>query len=233
MTNPVIFCDFDGTITQSDNIVSIMKQFAPSGWETFAENVLSQTISISAGVGKMFSLLDSSLKEEMINYIKDTAVIRSGFAEFVHFTNEQGIPLFIVSGGMDFFIEPLLDGLLDQKFIYCNRARFDKEKIIIEWPHSCDSQCKEECGCCKPSVMRRVSKGNRFNIVIGDSVTDFAAAKQANLVIARDRLLEKCKMEGIPHVGFQDFFHVIEIIQKQLEVKRDGLFKRVETVSGD
>ena len=112
MTIPVIFCDFDGTITNSDNIVSIMKQFAPSGWETLAENVLSQTISISSGVGKMFSLLDSSLKEEIIDYVKDTAVIRSGFAEFVHFTKEQEIPLFIVSGGMDFFIEPLLDGLV-------------------------------------------------------------------------------------------------------------------------
>ena len=73
--------------------------------------------------------------------------------------------------------------------------------------------------------MREVSKANSFHIVIGDSVTDFAAAKQANLVIARDRLLEKCKIEGIPHEGFQDFFHVIEIIQKQLEVKHDGLFK--------
>ena len=225
MTIPVIFCDFDGTITQSDNIVSIMKQFAPSGWETLAENVLSQTISISSGVGKMFSLLDSSLKDEIIDYVKDTAVIRSGFAEFVHFTKELEIPLYIVSGGMDFFIEPLLDGLVDQECIYCNRARFDEEKIIIEWPHNCDSQCKEACGCCKPSIMREVSKANSFNIVIGDSVTDFAAAKQANLVIARDRLLEKCKLEGIPHEGFQDFFQVIEIIQKQLEVKYDGLFK--------
>ncbi|MEC1069527.1 2-hydroxy-3-keto-5-methylthiopentenyl-1-phosphate phosphatase, partial [Priestia megaterium] len=30
MTSLKIFCDFDGTITNSDNIISIMKQFAPS-----------------------------------------------------------------------------------------------------------------------------------------------------------------------------------------------------------
>ena len=90
---PAIFCDFDGTITNSDNIVSIMKHFSPEGWKNIVDGVLSQTVSISAGVGEMFSLLDSSLKEEIIDYVKTTAKIRPGFAEFVRFTKEQGIPL--------------------------------------------------------------------------------------------------------------------------------------------
>ena len=216
---PVIFCDFDGTITDSDNIVSIMKHFSPAGWKTLVDQVLSQTVSISAGVGEMFSLLDSSLKEEIIDYVKKTANIRPGFAEFVRFTKEQGIPFYIVSGGMDFFIEPLLNGLVDEELVFCNRAHFDQEKIIIEWPHSCDDLCKEDCGCCKPSVMRKVSNPDQYKVVIGDSVTDFAAAKQAELVIARDRLLKKCIAEGIRHEPFDNFYQVIDILEKHLEVK--------------
>lgn len=54
---PIIFCDFDGTITNSDNIIAIMKKFAPPGWEELKDGVLKQKISISTGVGKMFSCL--------------------------------------------------------------------------------------------------------------------------------------------------------------------------------
>ena len=32
MRKPLIICDFDGTITTNDNIISIMKQFAPEEW---------------------------------------------------------------------------------------------------------------------------------------------------------------------------------------------------------
>lgn len=33
MAKIAVFCDFDGTITEKDNIINIMKHFAPSGWE--------------------------------------------------------------------------------------------------------------------------------------------------------------------------------------------------------
>ncbi len=29
---PLIICDFDGTVTMNDNIVSMMKEFAPPEW---------------------------------------------------------------------------------------------------------------------------------------------------------------------------------------------------------
>lgn len=55
MTKRVIFCDFDGTITDNDNIIAIMKQFAPPEWETLKDDILAQRISVQEGVGKMFS----------------------------------------------------------------------------------------------------------------------------------------------------------------------------------
>ena len=219
MINPIIFCDFDGTITNSDNIISIMKKFAPPGWEALKDGVLQQKISISTGVGEMFSLLDSDLKEDIIQYVKDTAGIRPGFSDFVDFTRKADIPFYIVSGGMDFFVEPLLNDLLPKDRIYCNHANFDQEKILIEWPHTCDEHCDFECGCCKPTIMRKLSTKNEYRLVIGDSVTDFEAAKQADFVIARDRLLEKCRIEAIPHQEFETFYDVINILKQLQEVK--------------
>lgn len=98
----IIFCDFDGTITEKDNIIDIMKNFAPEGWEPIKDKILNQEISIRGGVGQLFSLIPSSQKEEIIQYVLSTAKIRDGFEEFVQYTKDQSIPLYVVSGGIDF-----------------------------------------------------------------------------------------------------------------------------------
>jgi 2-hydroxy-3-keto-5-methylthiopentenyl-1-phosphate phosphatase len=215
---PIIFCDFDGTITNSDNIVAIMKQFAPPEWEALKDDVLAQRLSIQEGVGAMFSLLSSSLKEEITSFILQTANIRDGFREFVAFTKQHDIPLYVVSGGIDFFVYPLLEGLVEKERIFCNGSDFSGETVQIVWPHSCDENCQNGCGCCKPSLLRKLSKPDAFNIVIGDSITDLAAAKLADHVIARDFLLEKCNELGISHTPFTTFFDVIDFL-KTMEVK--------------
>lgn len=208
MKNPVLICDFDGTVTKNDNIIAIMKQFAPPGWEALKEGVLTQQISIKEGVGNMFELLSSSQKEEITDFILQDAKLREGFADFVAYAQEAGIPLYIVSGGMDFFVKPILNGLVPENYIYCNTADFSGEYIQIDWPHSCDEHCQNECGCCKPSIIRDIAKGKDI-IVIGDSITDLAAAKLADFVIARDLLLEKSRALGLAHRPFETFYEVI------------------------
>lgn len=183
---PIIFCDFDGTITLNDNIIALMKQFAPPEWEAIKDDVLAQRCSVQQGVGRMFSLLPTTLKEDIVQFLLDTARIRDGFSDFVAFTNEREIPLYIVSGGIDFFVYPLLDGLVEKERIFCNSADFSGETIHITWPYACDEHCGNECGCCKPSLLRKLAPKGAKTIVIGDSITDLAAAKLADYVIARD-----------------------------------------------
>ncbi|WP_442853686.1 2-hydroxy-3-keto-5-methylthiopentenyl-1-phosphate phosphatase [Bacillus sp. CHD6a] len=215
MNKQMIFCDFDGTITNSDNIIAIMKKFAPKEWDDIKNNVLSQQISIKEGVGKMFSLLPTAQKEVISEYIVAHAEIRDGFKEFVAYTKEEGIPLYIVSGGIDFFVEPLLAGLIEETNIYCNRADFSGEKINILWPHACDAKCNNECGCCKPSIIRNLADSETYKIVIGDSITDLEAAKLADQVIARDFLIKKCEEHSIAFSPFKTFYDVMDILKKR------------------
>jgi 2-hydroxy-3-keto-5-methylthiopentenyl-1-phosphate phosphatase len=220
MTKPVIFCDFDGTVTESDNIISIMKEFLPPGWETIKDQILSRTISVSEGVGKLFSLIPSKVKAELTTFALENAKIRPGFKEFVEFAQKEDIPLYIVSGGIDFFVYPILEDFGPFAGIYCNESDFSGEKIKVLWPYECDSLCNNDCGCCKPSIIRKlIDSDNSFKIVIGDSVTDLEAAKQADFVLARDLLQEKCTEWGINHQGFTTFYDCIEEIKKRIEVK--------------
>ena len=218
MKNPIIFCDFDGTITKSDNIISIMQHFAPPEWEKVKDDILNQKVSIQEGVTTLFSLLPSSKRKEITDFISHSAEIREGFGQFITFVNNSGIKLYIVSGGIDFFVLPLLNGYVDKEIVFCNESDFTGENINILWPHPCDQTCSNNCGCCKPSLIRRLASNENDIIVIGDSITDLQAAKIADKVIARDFLTEKCKELNINYESFETFYDVIEILNR-IEVR--------------
>ncbi|MGN7174678.1 2-hydroxy-3-keto-5-methylthiopentenyl-1-phosphate phosphatase [Paenibacillus sp. FSL R5-0490] len=219
MAKIAVFCDFDGTITEKDNIINIMKHFAPSGWEGIKNQVLQQEVSIKEGVGKMFSLLPSKLKSDLTDFILKNAKIREGFQPFVDYLAEKDIPLYIVSGGIDFFVAPVLDKYGPFEAVFCNGSDFSGDTIKILWPHSCDEKCENDCGCCKPSIMRKLEDEDTFKVVIGDSVTDLEAAKQADFVIARDLLLEKSKEMNLKHNAFETFYDCIEVLKNLNEVR--------------
>ncbi|MCY7781558.1 MULTISPECIES: 2-hydroxy-3-keto-5-methylthiopentenyl-1-phosphate phosphatase [unclassified Bacillus (in: firmicutes)] len=217
---PLIICDFDGTITMNDNIISIMKTFAPPEWTALKDGVLSKTLSIKEGVGQMFGLLPSRLKDEITRFVLQDAKIREGFREFVAFVKENEIPFYVVSGGMDFFVYPLLEGIVEKDRIYCNHASFDKDYIHIDWPHSCKGTCSNQCGCCKPSVIQELSEPNQYIIMIGDSVTDVEAAKLSDLCFARDYLLNECREHHLNHLPYQDFNEIRKDIENVTEVQK-------------
>jgi 2-hydroxy-3-keto-5-methylthiopentenyl-1-phosphate phosphatase len=219
MSQPVIFCDFDGTVTEKDNIIAIMNRFAPEGWEDIKEGVLNRTISIREGVGKMFSLLPVGLKDEIIEFALKNARIRPGFQEFLDFAKQEGIPVYIVSGGIDFFLDPIIKPFGPIAGIYCNGSDFTGETIKIEWPNSCDDRCSNDCGCCKPSIMRKLETSAIYRIVIGDSVTDLEAAKLADCVLARDYLKDKCEEWKIPYTPFETFYDCIGALKFQIGVR--------------
>ncbi|PCK21823.1 2-hydroxy-3-keto-5-methylthiopentenyl-1-phosphate phosphatase [Bacillus pumilus] len=219
MKKPIVCCDFDGTITKNDNIIRIMKQFAPSEWTKLKDGVLSKEITIQEGVGQMFQLLTSDQKEAIQSFILEDTEIREGFERFVAYVKNADIPFYVLSGGMDFFVYPVLEGIIDKDHIYCNHASFRQDHIRIEWPHACDAHCQNGCGCCKPSIIRKLTHENDFIIMIGDSVTDIEAAKHADLTFARDYLLNECNELGLIHKEYDTFIDLKAQFVQIKEVK--------------
>ncbi|HDR4448389.1 2-hydroxy-3-keto-5-methylthiopentenyl-1-phosphate phosphatase [Bacillus cereus] len=214
-----VFCDFDGTITNNDNIMSIMEKFAPPEAEEVKNKILSQELSIQEGVSQLFQLIPTNLHDDIIQFLIATAEIRSGFHEFIQFVKENNISFYVISGGMDFFVYPLLQGIIPKEQIYCNETDFSAEFITVKWPHSCDDHCQNHCGLCKSSLIRKLSDTDDFHIVIGDSITDLQAAKQADKVFARDFLITKCEENHIAYTPFETFQDVQAELKLLLEVK--------------
>ncbi|CAH1196040.1 2-hydroxy-3-keto-5-methylthiopentenyl-1-phosphatephosphatase [Paenibacillus plantiphilus] len=209
----VIFCDFDGTITENDNIIAIVKHFNPLGWESIVDDIVSQRITIKDGVGKLFRLLPASQREEVIAYAIGNARIRNGFAELLEYCKLQDIEFLVTSGGIDFFVYPLLAPFdISVSHIYCNGSDFSGDQIEITWPNPCDEHCSNSngCGMCKTTIIRRYPEEQYIRILIGDSVTDFAGAKLAEIVYSRSYLTVKCKELGLPYIEYETFHHILD-----------------------
>jgi len=213
----VIFCDFDGTITVSDNIIAVIRHFNPPGWETIAADVIEERKSIRRGVGELFRLLPTSKKDEIIDFAVSNAVIREGFAELLRFCKYEGIEFYVTSGGIDFFVYPILAGFdIPLDHIFCNGSDFSGERVEITWPHPCEPPCTNDCGMCKTTIMRRFPPERYERIVIGDGVTDFEAAKMADVVFSRKQLTEKCRELGVPCTPFETFYDVIDALEERV-----------------
>lgn len=212
----IVFCDFDGTITVNDNIIAIIKHFNPAGWENIAERTIAQEISIMDGVGQMFRLLPASMQKEVIDFSISNVRIREGFAEFLNYCKEQQIDFFVTSGGIDFFVYPILEAFdIPKDHIYCNGSDFSGEQIEILWPNPCDAHCTNNCGMCKTTIMRRFPEEQFERIIIGDSVTDFEGAKLADIVYSRSHLTVKCKELGLPHHEYETFHDIINTMNAE------------------
>jgi 2-hydroxy-3-keto-5-methylthiopentenyl-1-phosphate phosphatase len=215
-----VFCDFDGTITEKDMIIAIMEKFGAPGWEQIGDRIMNREISIRRGVGQMFAGIPSERREAMTDYALEEAVVRPGFREFLEYCEMEGIVLRVTSGGIDFFVLPILEPFFDDpESIYCNGSDFSGPYVQVVWNHPCDKECGNDCGLCKPSILRQYPRDTFWRIVVGDSITDLEAAKMADLVVARSLLLRKCEELGLPHRPFETFYDVVDAIQEWRETR--------------
>ncbi len=85
--------DFDGTITEEDNIIALMRRFAPDEWVTLKDAILAQHISIRDGVGQLFRLLPSEHRDVYQSYLSEHITLRQGFLVFPRFRRSERLAI--------------------------------------------------------------------------------------------------------------------------------------------
>ncbi len=203
----IVFSDFDGTITNKDVIISIMAKFAPPVWKNILKDILNEKITITEGVSKLFNLIPSSQKEEILDWVLSNIKIRKGFEEFLTSLQESNIPFVVLSGGLDFYIYEFLKPYMNLiEKIYCNEADFSGRYIKVKFSYDCNSVCKTDCGMCKGSVIVKYPQSTKIHI--GDSITDISAAKVANIIFARGDLQRRLDVLGKKYIPFENFYDI-------------------------
>jgi 2,3-diketo-5-methylthio-1-phosphopentane phosphatase len=153
-------------------------------------------------------------KQELTRFTKRQE-IDPAFASFAKYARHAEMPLIIVSDGLDFYIQAILDrhGLGWIPF-YANRAVFRGGHLRPEFPYyefGCGS-----CGNCKRyHVESARAEADRLAFV-GDGLSDRCAVNFADLVFAKGDLSEYCRDEGIPFIPFETFADVARHCRKTL-----------------
>jgi 2-hydroxy-3-keto-5-methylthiopentenyl-1-phosphate phosphatase len=199
----IVFCDFDGTITAVETFAGMLKEFAPDLSAQLIPQMYARTLTLREGVRQLLESIPSQKYTDILAYAQ-TKPIRPGLPELLAFLQERSIPFIIISGGIQGMIEAVLkrERLLDKvTAIYGVNLNTQGEYLQVhsDWEDGTELVAKA-------LIMEQYSGVE--TIAIGDSVTDITMAKRANLVFARDRLIDYLQSENQPYIPWDNFFDI-------------------------
>lgn len=208
-----VLCDFDGTVVEIDTCDFLLGRFAEGDWRSFDEQLRRGAITVEECMRGQFSLVRVS-KEVMLEELDGVVSFRPGFEEMVEFCGAAGLPLFIVSAGLDFVIDHFLEqrGLRGLVRVYSARTISIADGIGLTFPRL----FFEGSVSFKDDLVRRCKIGGGRVFYIGDDdIVDIHASRLADMTFAiRDSgLSAACRREKIPHREIGDFREVIAEIK--------------------
>lgn len=212
----MVFCDFDGTITERDTLQAVCHAFIPEVAARLLPAIGRHEISLQAGVRELISNLPAAAAADIRDFVCREP-LRKGFECFAQQLMDWGLPLVVLSGGMDFCVE----------------ARLHPWRHLIHGLHALDIDLKQAFmhaqihnGAGTEAVPKRaimLAYGAGHNIVIGDSISDHGMALQADRVFARDRLLSFMRSQNKMVEAFRDFEDILVALRPKLGRGHSGI----------
>ncbi len=211
---PILFLDFDGTISKCDAIDLILERFADESWRIVEEQWKSGAIGSRECLREQVALINAS--ESEINGLLDEIKLDEGFTKLIETCRRHKIETYIISDGFDYCIERILSGTkFAQKLpVYSSHLEFTDGVWQTAFPHD-GSFCEHDCATCKPQVMKNLNPNNAPTIFIGDGLSDRYAARTASLVFAKKGLARYCAAENIE---FAEYHNLGDVAGKLTEI---------------
>ncbi len=205
-----VLTDFDGTVTRTDVAEDILEEFAPPEWWDIEEEHRARRIGTRETMIRQFALVHAT-EADMLRFVDAHVRLDETFPAFADFCRARGMPLEIVSEGLDFYLRYLLDKWRIALPVRTNRATFDAGRVVISYPYA-DPTCNL-CGTCKLHRLFELRTEGYRVAYIGDGHSDLCPAIEADLVFAKKELADLCREEEIDFIPFDTFADV----QREME----------------
>ena len=198
---PIVFCDFDGTITHNETLRASFLHFLPELAVPTLAALDAKQITLREALITLVAALPVGCEADMIEFMRDEP-LRPGFAELLEYLAQAQIPFVVLSSGFTFYIDAMLAPW--RHLIHAVHAL----DPIRAGPHMRFELLHNHPREAMPKawVMREYTASKR--IVIGDSTSDFEMAAMADVVFARDRLLDEMRVRNAPVNGYETFFEI-------------------------
>lgn len=212
----IVVCDFDGTISTVDATDRLLEVYADPEWLRIEQEWKDGSIGSRECLGRQVALLRADLTQ--IEALADTVAIDPHFNSFADFCERELIELVIVSDGLDRVIARILDRHgLGQLPVYANALLVSEgggaHRMLS--PHQ-NSDCCAGAGTCKCAVVSDFEGDGASEpliLFVGDGQSDFcAAARMADVVAAKPKLLAHLRSLGRPCFPFSDFADVKRLL---------------------
>lgn len=221
-----IFCDFDGTVSVKDVTDVLLETYALPQWREIEEAWRAGRIGSLECMRRQVALLRCTPRQ--LDALADTVAIDPHFPQFVATCREAGVPVTILSDGLDYVIRRVLGhfGLADLP-VRANRLELlGEERYALSFPYA-QGGCLSASGTCKCALMRALRQSGTQAIFVGDGASDFCAAREvADFVLAKDALLKQCRELALPHAAYKDFSDVRRLLfnpsHDQYDVRRQA-----------
>ena len=125
------------------------------------------------------------------------------FPELVALCRNHGVPLTVISDGLDLIITKMLARAGVDVPVLANRLEWrGQNRWRLGFPHEA-GDCRSQAGNCKCQAL--AGEPGKVRILIGDGRSDFCAAETADLVVAKGALAEHCQLTGLAYIVFGNF----------------------------
>lgn len=235
---PIVFCDFDGTITQLDVTDQILAQLAHPSWREIEQEWARGLIGSRECLERQMALVETTAQE--LDALIDAIPIDPYFSVFYRFAQKRGLPVYVVSDGFDYVVRRVLrrlgvnGPLRNGAHLFTSALRVEGPRLALSFPHSAEP-CEHGCATCKAAIIRRLSRGRHPIIFVGDGLSDRFAVEQADLVFAKRQLLAFCREHKLPYQRFETFADVKQALTDLLgpdASERPRLKRRKSRVKG-
>jgi len=212
--HPVVLTDFDDTAAAQNVAEMLLNQFGDPNWKDVRQRFRDGRMSLKEYQEITFRDINAD-RATMQAYAKDHANLRPFFKELWRFCQSNGIPMAVVSQGLDFYIQAVLDreGVANVP-VYAVDTEFEGGKISFHYNHTIPG--KEEAGNSKGFIVESFQQKGAYVFFAGDGHSDLEAARVANVTFAHRNLANFCDDEKIPYQPFEDFKGVLVAVRNYL-----------------
>lgn|GEM_PF-92882 len=220
-----VLCDFDGTISFKDVTDTLLDAFGMPGWEQLEQQWENGEIGSQECMAGQIALLDTSRRE--LNECLSTLTIDPYFADFVLYAHRRAVPLHIVSDGLDYAINYILqaNGISGIPVIANRLRQVSDRRWALDFPYH-NSNCLKASGVCKCGIAKTVAP-DKF-LMIGDGRSDFCVSQIADHVFAKNSLINECQRMGVPYTAMKNFSQAPAQLERLLQQRDINYFAPVE-----
>jgi 2-hydroxy-3-keto-5-methylthiopentenyl-1-phosphate phosphatase len=228
-----VVCDFDGTISTVDATDRILETYADPEWLDVEAEWKNGDIGSRECLSRQVALLRTGVAQ--IDELADTITIDQHFKSFANYCEKKGVQLIIVSDGLDRVIARILDRHeLGHLPIYANSLMTTAPRVHrLASPHQ-DANCCSKAGTCKCAVVSDLIDDDVAGpsiLFVGDGQSDYcAAARMADVVAAKSKLLTHMRAIGRDCVPFTTFADVQQLLAKLIDASHAQTTTPVEMI---